>query len=290
MKPSSFRYLSPDSLDEAISLLREHGGSAKVLAGGQSLIPLMAFRQVRPSVLVDLRKIEPLTAYELRGRRLTVGSMVTHRTVELDKRVTSRCVMIEEALDLVGHVAIRNFGTVGGSIAHADPAAEWPTVALALDAQMTIATLRGFRVVRAAGFFTDWMTTCMAADEILVNMEMDLPDRNTGSAFEEVARRHGDFAIVGVAAVVTVDGPMVTRARIALAGAGATPLRARSAEPLLVGRLPDPPSLESVGEAASLDADPMADLHGDENYKRCLVSVLTRRAVARAYRRARDAS
>lgn len=289
MRPSSFQYLSPDSLEGAVSLLHKYGSSAKVLAGGQSLIPLMAFRQVRPSVLVDLRKIQPLAAYELRGSTLTVGSMVTHRTVELDSRVTSRCAMLAEALDLVGHVAIRNFGTVGGSIAHADPAAEWPAVALALDAQMTIATVGGFRVVRAEDFFTDWMTTCMAADEILVNMEVPLPDRGTGSAFEEIARRHGDFAIVGVAAAITVDGPLVTRARIALAGAGTTPLRARSAEALLVGCSPDPSSLESVGNAAYSDADPIADLHGDETYKRRLAAVLTRRAVAGAYRRARQA-
>ena len=286
LRPASFRYVAPDSLEEAISSLHENKGSAKVLAGGQSLVALMAFRLVRPSVLVDLRRIRSLTSYHLRGDTLSIGSMVTHRTVELDRRITSRCTMLEEALDLVGHVAIRNVGTVGGSIAHADPAAEWPAVALALGAQMTIAGPAGFRVVSAEEFFVDWMTTCMATDEVLVSTEITLPGSGTGSAFEEVARRHGDFAIVGAAATVTVVDSVVTSARIALAGAAPTPIRARSAETLLTGSPISAATLETVGEAASAEADPIADLHGSESYRRRLASVLARRAVDRAYHRA----
>ena len=290
MKPAPFRYFSPESLDEALFLLREHGESAKLLAGGQSLVPLMAFRLARPSVLIDLRRVEPLTGYDLASDILTIGSMVTHRAIELDERVTSRCAMIEEALAVVGHVAIRNVGTVGGSLAHADPAAEWPAVALALDAEMTIIGSSGARVVPADDFVTGWMTTCMAEDEILTSVKMSLLGQGSGSAFEEVARRHGDFAIVGVAAVIQVDDGVVTDARIALAGAATRPIRAKTAESVVVGSLLSPATVEQAGEAAASDADPLEDLHGTAAYKRRLAAVLTRRAVARAYQRAQGAA
>ncbi len=281
-----FQYLAPDSLDEAITLLVEHGEDAKLLAGGQSLVPLMAFRMVRPSVLVDLRKIEALHNYRLDGDLLTIGSMVTHRRVELDRAATARCAMLAEAIEQVGHVAIRNFGTVGGSLAHADPAAEWPAVALALDGHLTIAGPAGSRVARAADFFIDWMTTSLAPDEVLTQVRIALPSPGTGSAFEEVSRRHGDFAIVAAAAVITVAGPVITRARIALAGAALTPIRARSAEAVLVGSSLTAEDLQAAGEAASTDIDPVADLHGSETYRRRLAAALTRRSVAHAYRRA----
>lgn len=286
MKPAPFRYFAPYSLDEALSLLREHGDSAKVLAGGQSLLPLMAFRLVRPSLLVDLRNIGTLQRYRLAGNRLTIGAMVTHRSVELDDRLTGRCDMLAEALAVVGHVAIRNVGTVGGSLAHADPTAEWLAVALALEGKMTVIGPGGSRRVAAADFVTGWMTSCLLPDEILAEVQLEMPGSGTGSAFEEVARRHGDFAVVGLAAVVTVEGEAITGARIALAGAAPTPIRARRAEALLVGSRLSASDLDAAGESAASQADPMADLHGNEEYKRHLTRVLTRRVVERAYRRA----
>ena len=288
MKAAPFDYFAPESLQEALELLGEHRGSAKVLAGGQSLVPLMAFRMVRPSVVIDLRNVKSLSAYDLTDDTLTIGSMVTHRAVELDQRTISKCSMLEEALAVVGHVAIRNVGTVGGSLAHADPAAEWPTVALALDAEMTIASSSGLRVVRADEFVTGWMTTCMADDEILTAVEMRLPGSNTGtgSAFEEVARRHGDFAIVGAAAVVSVDDSVVSAVRIALGGVAMTPMGPTAAESLLVGRSLSSIELAEVGDAAAAETNPISDLHGSVSYKRRLAAVLTRRVVSRAYERA----
>ena len=286
MRPAPFRYFAPDSLEEALSLLCEYGEEAKLLAGGQSLLPLMAFRLVRPAVLIDLRNIEKLGNYRLEADRLTIGSMVTHRTIELDEQLTSRCDMLAEALDVLGHTAIRNVGTVGGSLAHADPAAEWLAVALALEARVMVTGPRGTRSVAAENFATGWMASCLSPDEILTEVCLDMPGTGTGSAFEEVARRHGDFAVVGAAAVVTVAGEAIESVRIALAGAASTPIRTPRAEALLAGSIPSAQELEAAGEAAASHTDPVADLHGSEDYKRHLSRVLTRRAVARAYRRA----
>ena len=286
MIPAPFRYFAPDSLEEALSLLGEYGESAKILAGGQSLMPLMAFRLVRPAVLVDLGRIEALGHYELVSGRLTIGAMVTHRTIELDHRITSRCHMLREALDVLGHVAIRNVGTVGGSLAHADPTAEWLAVALAMDGRIMVAGPRGNRDVAADAFATGWMTTCLSPDEIVTGVHLDMPGPGTGSAFEEVARRHGDFAVVGVAARVSLAGEAITGARIALAGASSTPIRAHRAEALLAGTALSGPDLDAMCEAAASETDPIADLHGSVEYKRHLARVLTRRTVRRAYRRA----
>lgn len=286
MIPAPFSYFAPDTLEEALSLLGEWGESAKILAGGQSLLPLMAFRLVRPEVLVDLRGIEALGHYELAGDRLTIGAMVTHRTIELDHRITSRCDMLREALDVLGHVAIRNVGTVGGSLAHADPAAEWLAVTLAMDGRIMVTGPGGSRDVAADGFATGWMTNCLSPDEIVTGVRLDMPGPGTGSAFGEVARRHGDFAVVGVAARVSVEGEAVTGARIALAGASSTPIRAYRAEALLTGTALSGPDLDAACEAAASETDPVADLHGSVDYKQHLARVLTRRAVSRAYRRA----
>lgn len=286
MIPAQFSYFAPDSLEEALSLLGEHGDSAKILAGGQSLLPLMAFRLVRPAVLVDLGRIEALGHYELAGNRLTIGAMVTHRTIELDDQITSRCDMLREALEVLGHVAIRNVGTVGGSLAHADPAAEWLAVALAMDGRVMVTGPRGSRDVAAEGFATGWMTSCLAPDEIVTGVRLDMPGAGTGTAFEEVARRHGDFAVVGVAATVSVAQEAITGARIALAGASSAPIRAHRAEALLVGTALSGPGLDAACEAAASETEPVADLHGSVEYKRHLAGVLTRRAVRRAYRRA----
>lgn len=286
MIPAPFSYFAPDSLEEALSLLGEHGDSAKILAGGQSLLPLMAFRLVRPAVLVDLGRIEALGRHELAGDRLTIGAMVTHRTIELDHRITSRCDMLREALDVLGHVAIRNVGTVGGSLAHADPAAEWLAVALAMDGRIMVTGPRGSRDVAADGFATGWMTSCLAPDEIVTGVRLNMPGTGTGTAFEEVARRHGDFAVVGVAARVSVAGEAITGARIALAGASSTPIRAHRAEALLAGTALSGPDLDAACEAAASETEPVADLHGSVEYKQHLALALVRRAVRRAYDRA----
>ena len=269
-------------------MLGAHRGQAKVLAGGQSLVPLLAFRLARPATLVDIGRLAPLTTVELTDQALTVGSMVTHRTVETTEALVSRHGIFADALAVVGHVAIRNVGTVGGSLAHADPAAEWPSIAVALDAELTITGASGSKVTAAQDFFTGWMTTTLDDTEILTSVRFPLPGPATGSAFEEVARRHGDFAIVGVGALVTVDGGLVTEARIVLAGAAMTPVRAQAAEAALVGNRPTPEILAGVGEAAAVAADPLADLHASVVYKRHLAAVLTRRAVLRATARAEE--
>ncbi len=292
MKPAPFRYVRASSVDEAISVLSEEGYGAKPLAGGQSLIPAMNFRLAQPAVLVDLDRVE-----ELKGIRdgvsaaaggLYVGAMARHADVESSRLVRERSPLLAEATPWIAHPQIRSRGTVGGSLAHADPAAELPAVMLALDARMHLRGPDGDRVMPFCDFCTGLFATALAPDELLVGIEIPgLPDR-TGCAFEEMSRRHGDYALVGACSVLTLDGEGIcTRASVSLFSVGDGPVRAKAAEDLLRGRAPSAEAIrEAAAAAATRDIDPPADIHASAAFRRQLARVLTTRALRTAAGRA----
>jgi aerobic carbon-monoxide dehydrogenase medium subunit len=287
LKPAPFEHVAPRSIAEAVSLLEQHGDEAKPLAGGQSLIPLLALRLATPGVLVDLARVEELDYVRAEGPSLAIGAMTTHRAVEKHASV-GRCPMLVEALDVVGHVAIRNRGTVGGSLAHADPAAEWPARALALDAEVDAAGPGGTRTIPAAELFFTYLTTVLEPDELVTQIRLKLPEGRSGSAFVELARRHGDFAIAGAGAVVWLDdADIVSDARVVLIGVGPTALRSAEAEEALRGLRADQVSAEEVGTQVVASIDPVGDIHGSAGYRREVAKVLTERAVRLALDRAR---
>lgn len=283
MKPAPFEYVRPGSLAEALQALHQHGDEAKVLAGGQSLVPMMNFRLARPAVLVDLNGLADLAYLRPLGGGLAVGAMTRQRAVEKSPLVRERLPLLAEAVPWIGHLPIRTRGTVGGSLAHADPAAELPAVMVALDAELTVARTGGTRKVRAADFFTGYLSTDIAPDEILTEIRVPGLAPGAAVAFLELARRHGDFAIVAAAAAVVPDGQGAIReARIALGGVGPTPVRARRAEAMLAGQRPSAELLAAAAASAREDTDPPADIHASAEYRREMSAVFTRRALVAA--------
>jgi carbon-monoxide dehydrogenase medium subunit len=285
MKPAPFEYVAPRSLDEAIRALADGGTGAKVLAGGQSLIPLLNFRLATPSLLVDLNRVDELAYVRDTEGGVAIGAMTRQAAVEHDRTLKHTQPLLVEAIGWVGHAAIRSRGTVGGSLAHADPAAELPAVAVCVDAQMQVIGPRGRRSVAAEDFFQGYLTTVLAPDEILQETWFPPLQPNTGQAWVEFARRHGDFALAGVAVSLSINADEVIDARIVLTGVGGKPVRAREAETLLVGGS----VLERVAAAASAARtaiDPEADIHASKEYRTHLAGVLTERAIHRAHERA----
>jgi carbon-monoxide dehydrogenase medium subunit len=291
MKPPVFDYATPASLAEATDLLARHEGEAKVLSGGQSLVPLLNMRLARPTMLVDLARVPDLDWMRVDAESVAIGAMTRQRTVELSKEVQTRHPLLHAALLLIAHPQNRNQGTVGGSLAHADPAAELPALALALDATLTAVGPDGTRTIRAEEFFLTYLTTALAPTEILTGVHFPLLPARTGWSILEVARRHGDFGLAGVIAVVGLapDG-RCTSARLVLFGVGATPIRAEAAERSLVGATTDSKLFADVGAAAAAGLDePLSDVHASADYRRDLARVLTARALAEATTRARAA-
>ena len=281
MKPAPFKYVAARSVEEAVTALAAAGGDAKLLAGGQSLVPMLNFRLLEPAVLVDINRIEGLDRIEAADGGLRVGALVRHHQVETDRLVAERFPIVTAAMQHVAHLGIRNRGTLVGSLAHADPAAELPMLARLLDATLTVVGPNGSCEVAAADFFVGALTSVLAEDEIVTSVF--LPDLPAGCTwgFEEFARRHGDFAIAAIAAVLTLDGDTCTSARIAMAGVGHTPLRASSAEAALAGKGAD--AIDAAAQAAAGDSDPVNDLQGSAEYRRHLVGVLTRRVLRQAW-------
>jgi carbon-monoxide dehydrogenase medium subunit len=279
MKPASFELHAPTSIDEAVGLLTEHGDEAKVLAGGQSLVPMLALRLARFEHLVDVNAIADLSTVTRDDGWLRVGSTVRHRVVERDTEVATAVPLLARATRHVGHFQIRNRGTLGGALAHADPAAEQPAVALALDAVLEITGPGGKRDVAASDFFQGTWTTALAEDELLTAARFPVWEGRTGCAVEEVARRQGDFALVGVVCAVGVgDEGGVDRAAIALFGVGGTPVRATEAEEALrSGATP-----ADAAAASIVGLEPPDDLHATADYRRKVAAVLVRRAIERA--------
>lgn len=287
MKPAPFDYAAPASLDEALAILSERGDDTKVLAGGQSLVPMLNLRLARPSLLVDLNRLPNLNYIRADEGSLSIGALTRQRAIERSDLIDSRFPLLGAATSYIGHPAIRNRGTVGGSLAHADPVSELPCVMLAADARMIVRGRSRERSIAADSFFQSIFTTALEPTEILVEVRVpDLPPF-TGWGFEELARRHGDFAIIGVAALLSLGSAgAITSARLAYAGAGDRPLRARMAEQVLTGEKPSPAAFDAAARQAAREIDPPTDLHATADYRRTVATVLTRRALAAAQARA----
>jgi aerobic carbon-monoxide dehydrogenase medium subunit len=287
VKPPVFDYLAPASLDEALTILADLGERAKVLAGGQSLVALLNFRLVRPEHLVDLNGVVELTGIREDDGHLVIGAMTRQRAVEQSALVRARVPLLSEAMPQIGHVQIRNRGTVGGSLAHADPAGELPAVVAALGGELVARSKRGRRVLTPEQFFVGYLTTALEPDELLVEVRLPATPARTGTAFVEVSRRHGDFALVGVAATVSVDEAGVcTSSAIALTGVGPMPVLAREAARALEGARPSAAAIEEVGARVAAGIEPDSDLHASSDFRKHLANVLTRRALAQAAERA----
>lgn len=264
-------------------MLAARGPDAKILAGGQSLMPLMNMRLVRPAVLVDINHIRSLAYMRMENGQLAIGAVARARDVELWPAARERCPILAEALRWVGHAEIRNRGTVCGSLAHADPAAELPVVAVALDAELTAESVRGRRTIPAARFFLSVLTTALEADEVLTEVRMPALTPGAGWGFVEFARRRGDFALAAVAALLErgSDG-VCTRARVVLGGMDATPRRAERAEQSLVGERLTKERFAAAGREAATSLEPPGDVHASAEYRRKLAAVLVERALAAA--------
>ena len=288
MKPAPFEYFRPRTLDEALSLLAEHGGDAKPLAGGQSLIPAMNFRLATPAVLVDLNGLSDLSYLQDGTGELRIGGMTRQRAIERSALVGQRFPLLCEAMPHIAHPAIRNRGTIGGSLAHADPAAELPAVMLALNATFATRSKTGIRAIRAADFFVGLFSTALGPGELLTQISIPPAQKRTGFAFQEISRRHGDFALAGVAVAVQLDEQeRCASARIALFSVGDRPMLAEQASRALVGQLPSAECIRAAADAAATqDIDPPSDIHASARYRRQLANVLTRRALERACSRA----
>ncbi len=287
MKPSAFDYYAPDSLEEALALLAEHGGDAKPLAGGQSLIPAMNFRVLQTALLVDLNRLTILDAIRQVDGELRIGAMTRQRRVERDPLVAQLAPLLHETMPYIAHPQIRNRGTLGGSLVHADPAAELPVIAIALNARLRVQSAAGERWLTARDFFLDMFTTALQPDELLVEIAFPPLPSGAGWSFTEFARRHGDYALIGVAAWVALDDRNLCReARLVYLNAGNGPIDARSAARLLHGREISLEAIEAAAAAADREIDPTGNVHCTPAYQRHLARVVTRRALQQAAARA----
>src|SRR5215468_10533670 len=282
MKLPPFEYEAPATVAEAVDVLAENLDEASVLAGGQSLIPLLALRLARPAVLIDINGVNELSGVSATDGRVTVGAMTRDYVAEASETIADAVPLLAAALPLIGHEAIRSRGTIGGSLAHADPAAELPAVARALDAEFVVRGPSGERVVPAAKWFEGYLTTSRRPDELLVEVRFPAAGRGTGISFQEVVRRHGDFAIVGLAASLTLSDGAISDARLAFAGMSDVPVRAAHAEDLLVGERPSAELFDEAARRATEDIDPPADLHGSSDYRKKVAAALVRRGLRAA--------
>lgn len=288
MKPAPFRYLAPSTLEEAVTQLSEHGESARVLAGGQSLVPMMNLRLAQPSILVDVNRIEGLNQIHADAIGLWFGATVRQAEALRDPDVSQHGPLVVQALRLIGHPQNRARGTVVGSLAHHDPAAELPTVAVALGATVTAVSVRGKRSIAAEDFFLDHYATALAPDEVASEVLFPLAPRESGAAFEEICRRQGDFALVGVAAQVMIEDGLVANANVALAAVAGRPVRARRVEAALRGQRI---TADLVAEIARLTTEeegvnPVTDIHASARYRLRVLPVVAERAITAAWTRA----
>lgn len=293
MKPAPFDYHRPDDLGDALRLLVELGPEARPLAGGQSLIPFMNFRLARPTALIDLNRIEELSGLSAQGGSVTVGATARQWDVEQSDVVRELCPLLPAALRWVGHTATRARGTLGGSVAHADPAAEVPTVAVALGAEMTVAGANGAteRVIPAADFFVDHYTTAMRPGELLTSVRFPSTSAHVAWDFTEFAFRAGDFALASVAVLLDVaEGDAVNSATIVLGGVASTPLRAANAETELIGRAPVTETWKAAAQAAAAEIDPLEEPDVPAGYRRQIVATLVEDALGNAYARGSEQS
>lgn len=287
MKPHSFKYVRPQSVQEAVAALAKAGDEGKIIAGGQSLVPMMNFRLLAPSVLIDINRIAEisgLTAHPDGG--IKIGALTRHHVLETSSEVKKLFPVLHAAMKYVAHLAIRNRGTIGGSITHADPAAELPLIMKLLDAQMTVVSTRKKRVIEADDFFVAALTSDVQEDELLTHIYLPPIPAKAGWAFEEVARRAGDFALAAVGVILHVENGKVAEARLALTGIAETPLRINDAETILYDQDLTDDIMNQVVEAVLEAIEPSTDLHASAEYRMHLAQVLTRRAVSLAWKRA----
>lgn len=291
MKPAAFEYFAPSSIQETVSLLSSFGDDCKILAGGQSLVPFLNFRMLRPACLIDINRV-PELAY-VRGEAdgvLSIGAMTRHATLEHLGEDSMRGALFREVMPQVAHLQIRNRGTIGGSLSHADPAAELPAVAAALGATLRLVSQRGTRSLSMAEFGVGYLETALEPDELLAEISVPPLPAASGAAFVEVNRRHGDFALVGVAAIVALDERGRCGAvRIVLTGVGPTPFHADAGAALLVGSAPDAAALDEASHLATRDLEPLSDTHASAEYRRRAARTLVRQALDTASGRARAA-
>jgi aerobic carbon-monoxide dehydrogenase medium subunit len=287
MIPGAFDYYSPGSLNEAVGMLQEHGYDAKILAGGQSLIPAMRFRLALPGVLIDINQIDGLEYVREEDGRLLIGAMTREVALEESAVIQERYHLLADAARVIADPLVRNRATVGGNIAHADPANDHPAVLLAYGAEVVALGPDGTRIIAIDDFFVDLFENALADNEILTEIRIPTPGPNSGGAYVKVERKVGDYAVSAAAVQLTLDGNTCTAARIGLTNVSPVPLRARSAEQALTGQALSDDIIEAAGQAAAAECDPSPDLRGSVEYKRDLTRVVVKRAIQQAVARTR---
>jgi aerobic carbon-monoxide dehydrogenase medium subunit len=286
VKPAKFAYHAPHSLAEAVVLLKSYAGEARLLAGGQSLIPMMNFRIAAPSAVIDLNRMPDLDYIRHASDLVRIGAMTRQRKIEFSGVMAKTLPLLRDAIKLVGHLPTRSRGTIGGSLAHADPAAELPMMLQVLEGEVVAHGTAGERVITAGEFFRSLLATALTTEEILTEVRFPVMPANAGYAVEEFARRHGDFAICAVAAVLVREGARCVKARLATGGAGPVPLRLKTAEAVLEQKELGDATIEEAAGAAAREVEPMSDQNGSAEFRRHLTRVLTGRALRRAAERA----
>ncbi len=289
MIPGAFDYHSPTTVEEAVTLLARHGGEAKILAGGQSLIPAMRFRLALPETLIDINRLADLEYIREEDGALAIGGLTRESALEESALVAASYPLLADTARVIADPLVRNLATVGGNLAHADPANDHPATMLAYGAEIVAHGPGGGRTIPIDDFFTGLFETALAADEILTEIRIPAPAAGSGGAYVKLERKVGDYAVSAVAVQLALDGETVSAARIGLTNVSPVPMRAAAAERALIGQAPGPEVLESAGRAAAEECDPSADLRGSVEYKRDLTRVLTKRAIARALERAKGA-
>ncbi|MBN9014838.1 MAG: xanthine dehydrogenase family protein subunit M [Rhizobiales bacterium] len=290
MKPPPFDYFAADCIEAAIQALADAGGDGKIIAGGQSLMPMLNFRLLRPSILIDINRIPDLAYVRDDGDEIRIGPLTRHRILETSDLIAKQFPVLHEAMGYVAHLAIRNRGTIGGSLSHADPAAELPMMSLLLDARLEVQSNAGRRTIEARDFFLGALTTALEDGDMLVEVRLPKLQEGTGWAFEEVARRSGDFALASVAVIMSSDGDRVSDLRIGMMGVGETPMRATEAENILTGQRYSEAAVAATVDAIRAAVEPNTDLHASADYRRHLVGILAQQALAKAWDRSRRAS
>jgi len=288
MKPAPLKYIAATSLDHALRLKHDYGEEARFLAGGQSLVPTINFRLAQPAVLIDLNPLDALAGIAANGNAIRIGALTRYRTLERDALIADAVPLMREALPHIAHPQIRNRGTLGGNLAHADPASEMPAIVLALGGRLRAQSASAERWIAAKDFFLGPLTTALEADEMLVEIEIPARTKRTGACFMEVARRRGDFAMVGVALTVTLDeAGKCSAARIALCGAGETPVDVSESAASLIGQSIDDAAIDDAANAVQAAIDPPGNLQASPGFQRHLAGVLVKRALCTARERAR---
>jgi CO/xanthine dehydrogenase FAD-binding subunit len=285
MKPPPFAYVCATTLDEALAVLAEYGDECKVLAGGQSLVPLMNLRMVQPARLVDINRLTALDYVRVEGQHLAIGALTRHSTLADSSLIAEHCPLMSAAYGLVGHLPVRNRGTLGGNLSHAYPASEMPAVALAVDATLVVRSSKGQREIAADDFFVGALETALVPEELVTEIRIPVRPAGQGWSFQEVSPRKGDFALVGAGATIQVKDGLCAAVRLVYCGVGDRPERIPEAEQVLLGKPPDETLFREAGEIASRKVDPLSDFHADETYRRDLVRVLTRRTLIEAHGR-----